>query len=397
MWKRIISITFLLCLFSTTAFAHTATVQTGGESKYKAVRLTPEIYNAANSDLSDLLLKDSKGENVPYFINSGFHTDREGRETYPMELINSYTKDNSFYFDYKIAAAMERDTAATSIEVATESMNFAKAVDVYGSYDNLNWDFVQNDKLYIIDDKSKLIIELNKPQKYTYYRFKLSNNLEKISFNAVNLIYSTKVSEKNYFIESLIPTFHIEEKDKTTFIKIDGLKNLRLYDVTIDTDSMFKRIVSAPLGSEKEIYNLSLNGISYNDTALPLDRQISQDETFVITIVNNDDKPINIKGVTVCYYADEMVFEGKAGESYTIDFGADATKTAPVYDIERYKDEILKGKIDEASISAISYDSEKEKPSEVDSKVIFNIVVIGIAVLLGGLILFHLRRNKNSI
>ncbi len=397
MWKRIISITFLLCLFSTTAFAHTASVQTGGESKYKAVRLTPKIYNAANSDLSDLLIKDSKGENVPYFINSGFQTDREGRETYPMELINSYTKDNSFYFDYKLAAAMERDTVATSIEVATESMNFAKEVDVYGSYDNLNWDYVQNDKLYVIDDKSKLIIELNEPKKYTYYRFKLSNNLEKISFDAVDLIYSDKVSEKNYFIESLIPTFHIEDKDKTTLIKIDGLKNLRLYDIKIDTDSMFKRIVNAPLGSGKEIYNLSLNGISYNDTTLPLDRQISQDETYVITIVNNDDKPINIKGVTVRYYADEMVFEGKAGEIYTIDFGADATKIAPVYDIERYKGEILKGTIDEAAISAISYDSEKEKPSEVDSKVIFNIVVIGIAVLLGGLILFHLRRNKNSI
>lgn len=392
MLKRIISTICLLCFFSTTAFAHTGAVQISGENKYKAIRLTPEIYNNSNSDLSDILIKDSKGETVPYFINTGFQKVYEGRETYPMELINSYTKDNSFYFDYKLTTQGESDTVATSVEVSTNNTNFAKIVDVYGSYDNLHWEFIQNDKLYDIDDKSKLSIEFNKPQKYTHYRFQLANNLEKISFEAVDLVYSIAISEKNYFIESLTPTFSIEEKDKTTFVKIEGLKNLRLCDVTIETDSMFKRTAKAPLTSGKEIYNLSLNETSYTDTTLPLNWQISQEDTYVITITNNDDKPINITGITVRYYADEVVFEGNGNESYTLDFGADATKTSPVYDITKYKDEILKGTIDKVTISAINYDKENEKSAERDYKVIFNIVVIGITVLLGGLILFRLRR-----
>ena len=392
MLKRIISTIFFLCFFSTTAFAHTGEIQISGENKYKAIRLTPEIYNNSNSDLSDILIKDSKGENVPYFINTGFQKVYEGKENYPMELINSYTKDNSFYFDYKLTTERESDIVATSVEVSTSNTNFAKIVDVYGSYDNLHWEFVQNDKLYNIDGKSKLSIEFNKPQKYTHYRFKLANNLEKISFEAVNLVYSIAISEKNYFIENLTPAFGIEEKDKTTFVKIEGLKNLRLCSVTIETDSMFKRTAKAPLSSEKEIYNLSLNETSYTDTTLPLDWQISQEDIYVITITNNDDKPINITGITVRYYADEVVFEGNANESYTLEFGADATKTSPVYDITKYKGEILKGTIDKVTISAINYDKENEKSEERDYKVIFNIVVTGITVLLGGLILFRLRR-----
>ncbi len=396
MRKRIISIVFLLLFLSTTtAFAHSATVQINGGNNYKAIRLTPEIYNNANSDLSDILIKDSLGETVPYFINTGYQKVYESRETYPMELINAYIKDDSFYFDYKLPAEGGIDTVATSIEVSTKA-DFAKIIDIYGSYDNLHWEFVQNDKLYAIDDKSKLGIEFNKQQKYTYYRFKLLNNLEKISFDTVNLVYNVKENEENYFIERMTPPFTVEEKDKTTFIEIEGLKNLRLCDVTIETDSMFKRTAKAPLASGKEIYNLSLNGTSFTDTTMPLNWQISQEDTYVVTIANNDDKPINITGITVHYYADEVVFEGKANESYTLYFGADATKTSPVYDITRYKNEILKGAIDKATIGTINYDKEKEKPAELDYKVIFNIVVIVITILLGSLLLFRLKRKADQ-
>ena len=331
---------------------------------------------------------------MPYFINAGVKKTHETWEAYPMELIDAFTKDDSFYFDYKLTTKRDSDIIATSIELSTGNTDFAKNIEVYGSYDSLHWDFLQNDKLYSIDNKSKLSIEFNKPQKHTHYRLKLANNLERISFDIVNIAYNVIATEKSYFIERLTPVFSIEEKDKTTFIKIEGLKNLRLCDVTIETDSMFKRTVSAPFVQDKEIYNLSLNDTSYTDTTLPLNWQTSEDDTYVVTIANNDDKPIDIKGVIVRYYADEIVFEGTANESYTLDFGADTTKVSPVYDIAKYKDEILKNTIDKATIGAINYDEVKEEPEERDYKVIFNIVIIGIAILLGGLILFCLKHKR---
>lgn len=128
MWSilnRIISAVVLLSVVSITAFAHsafaahTAMIEISGENKYKAVRLIPEIYNAANSDLSDILTKDSQGENVPYFINTGSKKVYDVRETCPMSLINSHIKDDEFYFDYKLTTSRESDTIATAIEFTT--------------------------------------------------------------------------------------------------------------------------------------------------------------------------------------------------------------------------------------------------------------------------------------
>ena len=392
MLKKIISILFLIALVSTTVFAHTATIQMNGESKYKALRLTPEIYNTANADLSDILIKDSDGENVPYFINTGFEKIYEDKTSHPLRLINSYTKDESFYFDYTIENKPKSDVEATSIELFTDTDSFAKSIELYGSHDNINWEFIQNDKIYNIDGKSKLFVEFSAPQKYTHYRFELVNNLERISFSSAKLVHNAETHEKGYFIESISPNFTVEEKGKETLIKISGLKNLRLCDVEIHSNSTFKRNARAPFAGTKEIYNLSLNEITYTDMVIPLHQIISEEETYTITISNNDDKPVDISGITVRYYADEVVFESDSTKVYMLDFGADDTKTAPVYDIVRYKDEILKGTIDRVSIGTANYDT-KPQPLQRDYSFIFNIVVVAVAVLLGILILLRLK-NK---
>lgn len=399
MWKRniriasIVSIVILLSFFATTVLAHQAAIEISGENDYKAIRLTPPIYNAANSDLSDLWLKDSQGENVPYFIRTGFQKTYKNREVYGMELIDSYTKDSSFYFDYKIADERSDDTVATSIELTTANTNFAKAVALYGSYDNSHWEFVQSDTLYAIDGREKLRIAFNQPQKFTHYRFKLENNLEKISFAAVSLVYDMATSEEVYFIENFRPTFRVEEKDNRTYIEIDGLKNLRLCDLTLESDSMFKRMVSAPSGVSKELYQLSLNGIAYTDMTIPLGWQLSREDRYVVTIVNNDDKPIHIDGITVRYYADEVVFAGNTAASYTLEFGAAETAAAPVYDIASYADEVLKGAIDTVTVGEITVDATEEAPPEPDYSLVFNGVVVVVALLLGGVILLRLRRK----
>ena len=62
MYKKIISAVFLMLFLSIPVFSHSATIQISGENKYKAIRLTPELYNHANSDLSDILIKGSSDE-----------------------------------------------------------------------------------------------------------------------------------------------------------------------------------------------------------------------------------------------------------------------------------------------------------------------------------------------
>jgi hypothetical protein len=394
MLKKIISNMFLSTLFCASAFAHTATIENDGENRYKAVRLSPEIYNNANSSLSDILIRDENGGNLPYFINSVNQTRHEtDRQIYPMSLINSFTMNDNFYFDYKVNKIPDRDIVATSIEVTTKNTGFAKNIEIYGSYDNINWEFVQGDALYNIDGKTKLHIEFIKTQKYTHYRFKFGNNLEKISFGTVILIYNYFTQEKIHFVESITPDFSVEEKNKRTYINIKGLKNLRLGEIIIDTDSMFKRNFSTPFRTAGEIYNLSFNDASYTDTAISFDWRISRDDVFTLTIDNGDDKPIIIKGITVKYFADELVFEGNNSDKYILNFGADDTKTAPVYDIEKYKYEILKNDIDRLVIKEVVFEKPIEKPEQYDYKTIFNVVTAAVALAMGILILTRLRKR----
>ena len=382
----------LLAFSAAFAFADSARISISGENRYKSVRLTPQIYNAANSNLSDLLIKDAGGENVPYFINTGTQTTKASRETFPLTLINSYVMDDYFFFDYRLAAMRSGDIIATSLEFSTRNTGFAKAVDVYGSYDNVYWEFVQSDSLYVVEGKSKLTIDFRHPQKYTHYRLRLSNNLERISFYGMYLVYSVEMVEESYFVESIIPEFAVEEKDKTTNIIIEGLKNLRLCDITIHTDSMFIRTTRALGGIQKELYHLSINDTSYTDTTLPLNRKISPGETCTVTIANGDDRPIHITGVTVRYYADDLVFEGKAGEVYTLEFSADPAKKAPVYDIGRYRNEILKGTIDRLALGEPYITAAEESPRTFPAKIVFNIVIIAISLLLGLVIILKLKK-----
>jgi len=381
-----------MCFSVLPLFSHDAVINIEGENIYKAVRITPAVYNAAHKNLSDLLIKNENGENVPYFINSSLQKTNSIREAYPMILINSYIKDDYFFFDYVLAFPRESDTIATSLEFSTNNTGFAKRVELFGSYDNIYWEFIQSDMLYVVDSKSKLAINFNNPQKYTHYRLRLANNMERISFTEVNLVFNQEISEETYFIESFVPAFTVENEDRRTKIIIEGLKNLRLCDIVIETDSMFIRTASAPWGIQKELYNLSVNGTSYTDTALPLNRQISQDEKFILFINNGDDKPIDIRGITARYFADDLVFQAEAGSAYSLEFGVDLTRAAPVYDIERYKTEILKGPIDRLMLGEITFAPPPPERKEFPLKLAFNIVVALIALVLGVLIVLKLKK-----
>jgi hypothetical protein len=377
-------------------YAHDADIEITGENRYKSVRLTPKVYNGAHYALSDLLIKNPDSGNVPYFINSSVGKTNETRETYLMRQINSYKENDNFFIDYKLAFERNGDVIATSIEFSTRNIGFAKKVGVFGSYDNIHWEFVQDDMLYVVDSKSKLNIDFKAPQKYTHYRLKLENNLEQISFYAVSLVYSLRTSEETYFIESFAPEFTVETKDKKTTILIDGIKNLRLYDLQIETDSMFIRNVGVSMGVGKELYNLSINGTAYTDTILPLNRQVSESDKFSVIINDADDRPINITGIIVRYYADDLVFEGGVGV-YKLEFGADMSVEAPVYDIERYKNEILKGQIDRLVLGEITYVPAAPEAVGIQrdlnfQKLFFNIVVSAISILLGVLILIKLKK-----
>jgi hypothetical protein len=338
MIKRLLaSIVLFITLISTCVYAldfsYSAGIESNGNKKYKAVKLTAEIYNNIRENMADLVLYDKDNEPIPYFINSFTESGIETKKTYEMKIINSFVKDEYFYYDYALKNPQNEDVTATSIEIQSDKEGFAKKVEISGGYDNVNWEKVQDDILYNVGGNKKLEITFDNVKKYTYYRFKILNNLEKVSFSSVALKYNKTLQKKEYFANTISPNFSTEERGNTTVIKIQNLKNLKLSSITLITDSIFKRNVTFDGTASKMLYNLEFESTKYRDLTIPLDLYRVTADTAEILIDNKDDKPIKILGIEAKYLFDELIFDGSKSSEYTLRYGNSEIQTPKGYDI----------------------------------------------------------------
>ncbi len=399
MRKRIIASVAILLMLSFTGiyandFSYSANIENSGNKKYKAVRLTSEIYNNIQGNMADLELYSKENEPIPYFINSSEESDLILNAVYEMKEINSFEKDNYFYFDYTLKTPQDEDVTASSIKVETENKNFVKEVEIFGGYDNVKWEKVQEDIIYNVDGSRKLEIAFDGMKKYTHYRFKLSNNLEKISFTNVKLEYNKVIQEQEYFTDTIVPKFTTEERENTTVVKINNFRNLKLSSITLKTDSKFKRLVTFNGFESKMLYNLEFENTKYKDLTIPLGQYRVANATAEIIIDNKDDKPIEILGIEAKYLVDELIFDGSVADEYTLKFGNSESIAPKNYDISNYKDQILKEGYDVLSIQEIikKETSDANNEQQLDLKLVFNIVLGTIAVVLGIIIIRKLKK-----
>jgi hypothetical protein len=395
--KILISVILFVNLFNVCTYAldfsSSAVIENKGEKKYKAIKLTPQIYNNIRGNSSDIMLYNNDNEVVPFFINSFVEKGTETKKTYEMKLINSFVKDKFFFYDYVIKTSQSEDITATSIEVQTDNNGFAKQLELWGGYDNISWEKVQDDILYKVDDSTKLSIVFNNTKKYTHYRFKLSNNLEKIAFTSVELNYNNFTQRKEYFTDNITPEFTTEESEKRTIIKITNLKNLKIDSITIESDSVFKRNVDFEDRKTKVLYNLAFENTNYRDMTIPLDGYKVTSDIAEMHIDNKDDRPIKISKIIVKYVVDEIIFDGSNAGNYTLRFGDNETQTPKNYDIESYKEQILNEGYDVLNIKEIKIGLvTKPVESKADYKLIFNIVISVVAIIMGFIIFRRIKK-----
>lgn len=396
--KLFTSIVLFFVLTSTVVYAldssYSAFVENKGSKNYKAIKLTPKIYNNLKGDIAGLALYDKNKEPIPYFINTYIESKIETQKSYEMKIINSFVKDEYFYYDYTLKDVQNEDVTATSIEIKTDKDGFAKKVELLGGYDNVNWEKIQEDILYNVGGNNKLEILFNNVKKYTHYRFKIPNNLEKVSFSSVALKYNKVLQKKEYFTDTVSPNYTTEERGNTTVLKIQEFKNLRLSSITLKTDSVFKRNVSFDGRASKMLYNLEFQSTKYRDLTIGLNMSRITADSVEIVIDNKDDKPIKILEIEAKYLVDEMIFEGAKSSEFILKFGSTENLTPKSYDISNYRDQILNEGYDVLSIKEV-----KEEPSKVsvqetvyDYKLIFNIVISLVAVVMGILLILKLKK-----
>src|SRR5690606_23334128 len=102
-----------------------------------------------------------------------------------------------------------------------------------------------------------------------------------------------------------------------------------------------------------------------------------------LTIVNHDDRPLKIKGITVNYYRDKVIFENTGNNSYRLLFG-NPKAARPQYDLEHFQSYLAKETQD-----LVKVENYQVKPSNGDrhginalTKMVFNLIIGIVAILL---------------
>lgn len=372
--------------------------QNSGNKKYKAIRLTREIVSSATSNLSDLLLKNEKEEVIPYFINQYTNQITFITKQYPLKKINSFIKEPDYYLDFTLENPVQSDILVNSITFVTSEMNFVKTIQLYGSYDNLNWESIQADLLYSVESNSKLQVLFARTLKYTHYRIQFNNRSDFVEFSSATLGYNEEIEKTEPFLETFEPKFSSVEKGKQTIITIEGIHHSKLLDITLETKDMFQRTVYFDHSYSKELYNLSFHNSFYKDLTIPLNGLLETSDFGTIVISNQDDKPIKITKIIVRRLVDEIVFDGSTSSRYVLQYSNPGISSPPSYDIVKYKDSIIKEGYDLLKLGEIKTvpppPPPPPPPKPKSYKWLFNLIIIVVAILVGTLLIVGISKKK---
>ncbi len=400
MLKKIISIFLTAFLLATIALAHNAELTPVQASGYVSIRLNPQILARATSDLRDLRIIDENSEYIPYFLHSTYSSEgvssisQTDETSYELPLVNSFVEDDMHYFDFELQEEFDHDILANSITLYTARRNFAKEIILLGSHDGIYFENVLEDTIYVVDGEEKLTLNFSDNERYTYYRLGFLGNDENIKFSGASLVYSEYIVTYNDYTQSFHPVYTIDEQETTTIITLSGVKNLRLANIAIIADDVFSRDVL--IGENRyTIENSSFNGVNYSNTIIDMLGSFTNEDTLTLTIENNDDAPIDVSDIILSYHAIDVIFNAKQDMNYALEFG-DTTLTAPVYDITNFADEILKTDVAPIEIEDIQF-SEQQVPTEAfDYTIIFNIVIVLVAIILAIIALSKIRKTTKE-
>lgn len=396
--KRLAAL-ILLPLLLTAASAHSAEIADSGTNRYKALPLTPEVYSlAASPDLADLRLADAAGEPVPYFIRSAAISQESEAASLPLTPVHTAFEEQGSIQVFDFYAAQPdplTDVLATSISFQADAASFAAQATLLGGFDGQHWQPITEQTLYQVDGHVSLEIPFSEPLRYSYYRLTVPHEAQSPAFSGAALHYSVQRQQAELLTQTLAPAFSVREEERRTVITLSGLRHLRLSAVTLDTDSMFQREISCPLGA-KRLYQLSFEDVSYADLTLPLNGAARTEDTLELTIQNGDDKPLSLRGVTVRFYAGELIFAGGDGP-YTLTFGEEMP--APQYDIASYREQVLAQPLDRLSVGAVSISvpaTEPAPPAQRDWTLAYNLAILAAAILLAFVILRALAQKPRT-
>ncbi|MBI3633276.1 MAG: DUF3999 family protein [Candidatus Vogelbacteria bacterium] len=308
------------------------TVDNQSKGGYATLDIPSTVFEKLNSNLSDLRIVNEDGE-VPFVAATqnakNYTSDLPGR------VYNLGTKlgiSTSFEIDLG-----QKGLAHSGVTIETPSENFKRGVEVYGSNDTANWQLL-NGKGQIFDYTNREGDYIN--SRYTTISYPegtwkflrvVINDSGEIPLNITGAKVTREVKENAKEI-SYTPAFEVSEnsKNKSTDVVLDlGQEGIPHSGGELSTNSeIFSRGVVVYESADKNTWSTIGQGYIFSvDTPkfagqnLSFNYSESRKRYVKISILNQDDKPINILSVKLSGTVRNIIFKYNNDKHYALFMG----------------------------------------------------------------------------
>ena len=335
------------------------------------LKLTPEVFDLAKPDLSDLRVFSEAGEAAPYVLGSG-----EGKTRtidLPVKLYNRTFvpgKQTSVTVDFGSKILKNR------VEVATPGTNFRRSVLVEGCDDGTSWQKLREGAfLFRIAtgqpgtgyDKKAVELPENDLRYLRVTVFNAPDDPQHLEIKDVKASRTIQTPPDTAAVPIVASDVVQKEKERATEVILDlGHQNLPLHQValgfadanffryiTVSARNKTERIVSTPVEdgppreeTVEEPWRHVSSGAIYRyssaagaDESLTLTLKGVKTRYLRIRIANADNPPLQFQGAIATRLARHLSLKPEAGASYGLYFG-NPKAARPSYDLPHYADRL---------------------------------------------------------
>ncbi|MFC1671543.1 DUF3999 family protein [Planctomycetota bacterium] len=347
--------------------------------------VTPEVFDAARSDLADLRVGSAAGDEGAYVLRRAQGTSH--RTPLDVKLYNrTYVagKQSSVTIDFGSAVMKNR------IDVETPGTNFRRRVVVEGSDDGAKWQTVRDGAfLFRVQagagggeyDKRSVTLSDNNQRYLRVTVFNGGDDPDRVEVKDVKARRLVRVLPETVPVVVAGSEVKQDEKKRCTYVTLDlGYRNLPLHDLTLRfadgnffrrvsvegrnrTERIVKTRVEDGPAREKTVpepWNRIRGGVLYRyatgggaDEELTLGITGTAYRYLRIEIQNGDDPPLQFQSASANRLVHYLVFPPQADGAHFLYLGNPDARS-PRYDLSHYVDRLRGEGVTPASLGAMT-------------------------------------------
>ena len=343
---------FFILLFLTNLsfgqFQVTGKIQDVTKNGFHQIVLSPEIRSYSKQDLSDIRIFNSKGNEVPYFIQNNSEALLHTFEEYTIVSKSVVAKKST-----SIIIAIPSNQNNNQLSLFIANADGEKNYSISGSNDLKEWFGISNSKvLYDLNSttEASVIKTISYPLS-TYQYLKIDfDDRKTLPLNILKVGNFNSQIQKNTWLEikpkKTSTTEDRSEKETLIHVTFDRpqIINQIVFEISKPTYYSRKAIIYKKVKQQKnrksviydeEIITFELNSNTKNSFTIP---EIFEEE-FFIKIENKDNQPLAISTIKYNQKPISIITDLSANEKYTIKAG-DRNLTEPQYDLSDFKNNI---------------------------------------------------------